>query len=90
VREVVEAFSAKFDGRPGWRRDAGTHPKEASALTLSSDLARSALSWSPRLKIEESLAWTAEWYRAYAAGENMKKYSEAQIAQYESMPAMHS
>ncbi len=34
VREVVERFSASFSGRPGWRRDAGTHPKEASALTL--------------------------------------------------------
>jgi CDP-glucose 4,6-dehydratase len=90
VREVVEAFSERFAGRPGWRRDSGTHPREASALTLSSDLARSALSWSPRLRIEESLAWTAEWYRAFTAGENMKKYSEAQIAQYDSMPAMHS
>jgi CDP-glucose 4,6-dehydratase len=87
VREVVEHFSASFSGRPGWRRDAGTHPQEASALTLSSILAESSLGWRPRLVVGESLAWTADWYRAHAAGENMMKYSEAQIARYESLPA---
>jgi CDP-glucose 4,6-dehydratase len=90
VREVVEAFSARFSGRPGWRRDPGTHPKEASALTLSSALAGNSLGWRPRLSVGESLAWTADWYRAHAAGENMTSYSEAQIAQYQSLPAARS
>jgi CDP-glucose 4,6-dehydratase len=90
VREVVEHFSARFSGRPGWRRDVGTHPEEASALTLSSALAESALGWRPRLAVGEALAWTADWYRAQAAGENMTKYSEAQIARYESLPAGRS
>lgn len=90
VREVVEAFSARFSGRPGWRRDAGLHAKEASALTLSSALAHEALGWRPRLKLGESLAWTADWYRAHAAGENVNEYSKAQIAQFESSPAMRS
>jgi CDP-glucose 4,6-dehydratase len=90
VREVVEHFSTRFSGRPGWRRDAGTHPKEAGALTLSSDLAEKSLGWRPRLTVGESLAWTADWYRAHAAGEDMTKYSEAQIARYESLPAGRS
>jgi CDP-glucose 4,6-dehydratase len=88
VREVVETFSARFSGRPGWRRDAGSHPKEAAALTLSSALAHDALSWQPRLSVGESLSWTADWYRAHAAGENMKQYSEAQIARYQTLPAL--
>jgi CDP-glucose 4,6-dehydratase len=90
VREVVEDFSAKFSGRPGWQRDPGVHPGEASALTLSSALAEKSLGWRPRLAIGESLAWTADWYRAHAAGENMTKYSEAQIARYQSLPAARS
>ena len=90
VREVVEAFSAGFSGKPGWRRDAGVHPKEAGALTLSSDLARRSLGWYPRLDVRESLAWTADWYRAHAAGEDMVKYSTKQIAQYQSLPAMRA
>jgi CDP-glucose 4,6-dehydratase len=88
VREVVDAFSARFAGRPGWRRDAGVNPKEASALTLSSALAHNSLQWSPRLGVTESLAWTADWYQAYAAEEDMVKFSEAQIAQYQSLPAL--
>jgi CDP-glucose 4,6-dehydratase len=90
VHEVVDSFSARFSGRPGWRRDTAAHPKEATALTLSSALAKSSLGWRPRLAVGESLAWTADWYRAHAAGENMTKYSKAQIAQYQSLPEMRS
>jgi len=90
VREVVEHFSARFSGRPGWRRDAGVHPKEANALTLSSTLAETVLGWRPRLAVGEALAWTADWYRAHAAGENMTRYSEAQITRYESLPVARS
>jgi CDP-glucose 4,6-dehydratase len=90
VHEVVDAFSARFSGRPGWQQDAGMNPKEATALTLSSELARSALQWQPRLGIRESLAWTADWYKAYAAGEDMVKFSETQIRDYQSLPALRS
>jgi len=90
VREVVDAFSARFSGRPGWRRDTGVNPKEATALTLSSALAHNSLQWHPRLRVAESLAWTADWYNAYAAGEDMVKFSEAQIVQYQSLPALRA
>jgi CDP-glucose 4,6-dehydratase len=86
VKEVVEAFSARFAGKPGWKPDPGAHPKEALALTLSSTLAAESLDWRPRLEVNEALAWTADWYHAYAVGENMLKFSEAQIAQYRAMP----
>lgn len=90
VREVVDAFSARFSGRPGWQRDAAVNPKEAAALTLSSALAQSSLQWHPRLGVAESLAWTADWYQAHAAGEDMVKFSESQIAQYQSLPALRA
>ncbi len=82
VHEVVEAFSARFDGKPGWRRDPGHHPPEARALTLSSALAERALGWRPAMDRNESVAWTADWYRAFAAGEDMQKFSHQQVAQY--------
>ena len=82
VRDVVDAFSARFGGRPGWERDPSPHPAEAEALTLSSGLAERALGWRPRLDIAEALAWTVDWYRAHAAKEDMVKFSEAQIARY--------
>ena len=82
VGEVVEAFGARFGGRPGWVRDPSPQPAEAQALTLSSALAAQMLGWRPTLDIRHSLSWTADWYSAYSAGENMRKFSEAQIAQY--------
>ncbi len=85
VREVVETFSARFDGRPGWEPDTSRHPAEARALTLSSELAERSLGWRPRLGIGEALEWTADWYRAFAAKENMVSFSERQIARYETL-----
>jgi len=82
VGAVVDAFSARFAGRPGWVRDQGPHPSEARALTLSSVLAEDALGWRPRLDIRESLSWTADWYRAHLAGDDMLVFSKAQIARY--------
>jgi CDP-glucose 4,6-dehydratase len=85
VREVVEAFSARFSGKPGWVRDPAEHPAEAQHLTLSSSLAAQAFGWRPRLGVKEALAWTVDWYRAHAAGENMVSFSKAQLAHYRSL-----
>jgi CDP-glucose 4,6-dehydratase len=83
VHEVVDGFSARFGGNPGWKQDPSENPPEAPALTLSSALAERSLGWRPRLEIGEALAWTADWYRAFAAGENMVSFSQTQIARYE-------
>jgi CDP-glucose 4,6-dehydratase len=85
VREVVDGFSARFAGKPGWAREGTAQPPEAEALTLSSALAVRALDWRPGLDIRESLAWTADWYLAHSAGENMVEFSEMQIAMYREM-----
>jgi len=82
VREVVDAFASRFGGRPRWLRDSQPQPPEAQALALSSALARRAFGWRPRLDIASSLSWTADWYSAYSAGENMVAFSEVQIARY--------
>jgi CDP-glucose 4,6-dehydratase len=87
VRAVVEAFSARFGGKPGWEADRSAHPSEARALTLSSTLAERTLGWRPRLDIEQALLLTCDWYRAHAAGEDMLRFSETQIAQYETLGA---
>jgi CDP-glucose 4,6-dehydratase len=82
VREVVEAFSARFGGKPGWERDGAAHPPEAGALTLSSTLAERTLAWRPLLNIGESLSYTADWYQAHAAGRDMRAFTEAQLGSY--------
>jgi CDP-glucose 4,6-dehydratase len=90
VREVVDAFSARFGGKPGWQLDTGVHPLEAQALTLSSSLAQRSLGWRPTLDVAASLAWTTDWYQAHAAGDDMLAFSRAQIARYRSMSGVQT
>ncbi|MDP9084430.1 MAG: CDP-glucose 4,6-dehydratase, partial [Pseudomonadota bacterium] len=85
VREVVDAFGLRFKGRPGWTHDASEHAPEAQTLTLSSELAGRTLGWRPSLDLHETLSWTADWYSAHSAGENMSAYSQAQILQYQQL-----
>ena len=83
VSEVVDRVSAAFDGRPGWQRAPGAHLPEAKTLTLSSDLARRTLGWQPRLTMQETIGWTADWYRDFAAGGDARQLALAQIVQYQ-------
>jgi CDP-glucose 4,6-dehydratase len=82
VHGVVDAFSARFAGKPGWQRDGEVHPAEAAALTLSSSLAQRTLGWRPVLGLEESVGLTVDWYQAHAAGRNMLDVTETQIAKF--------
>jgi CDP-glucose 4,6-dehydratase len=34
------------------------------------------------LDLAQSLAWTADWYRAHAAGQNMLAFTLAQLWEY--------
>lgn len=82
VSAVVDALSASFGGRPGWVPDGGLHPPEAPALTLTSALAERTLKWRTKLGFAQTLSWTADWYQAHRAGENMLHYSQNQLAEY--------
>jgi CDP-glucose 4,6-dehydratase len=90
VGEVVDAFSTRFDGRPGWTRDAAVHPPEARALRLSSRLAERALGWRASLDMADSLSWTADWYKSYMAGADMLEYSQKQITRYRQLAGARS
>ncbi len=83
VSQVVEAFGAHFDGRPGWRLDTGKHPREAGLLTLDAGLAGSALGWQPQLSMAEAIDWTASWYRDWRDGGDARLLTLAQIERFE-------
>jgi CDP-glucose 4,6-dehydratase len=58
-------------------------PHEASLLTLDSSKARAELGWRPLLSIREAIRWTADWYKAYGAGQDVRSVSLRQIDEYE-------
>ncbi len=83
VGEVVSLFrdawgpSAEVEIRPD--PDA---PHEATLLALDSTKAKIELDWSPRFSLPESLRMTADWYRAYYEGGDVRALSLAQIDSY--------
>jgi CDP-glucose 4,6-dehydratase len=79
VSELVQAFTVRWDGRPGWRLDTAEHPHEASQLTLDATRARSLLGWRPLLSFDEAVTWTADWYQAFWNGDDIGAVTRRQI-----------
>jgi CDP-glucose 4,6-dehydratase len=66
VSEVIEGFSQHYGiSGSAWMLDQGTHPKESEFLLLDSTKARTQLGWTDQLNFQQSLEWTAFWYRDF-------------------------
>jgi CDP-glucose 4,6-dehydratase len=85
VASVVQGLSKMMGGSANWTAAATPGWPEMPTLELDSARARISLGWRPHLELETALSWTAGWYSAFAAGEDMRGYSLAQIAMYEQL-----
>lgn len=63
VADVANIAGALWGVEKSWENDLGSHPHEASLLTLNSDKARKLLGWTDKLSFEESIEWTIHWYK---------------------------
>lgn len=82
VRTVVDKLVALWGGGAGWELEGGFHVHEAHLLHVDSAKARARLGWHPRLGLDEALAWTVAWYRAFHAGADMRATTAQQIADF--------
>lgn len=87
VAWVASALARLWGGGAAWQQSDGEHPHEARLLMLDAGKARSRLGWTPRLRLEEALAWTVAWYRAFQRGEDMRAFSEGQLKRYQALVA---
>jgi CDP-glucose 4,6-dehydratase len=55
---------------------------EAPALQLDSTRARSLLGWTPRVDLDEAIAWTVDGYKALLRGEAASDVMGEQIRRY--------
>lgn len=62
-------------------------PHEAGLLTLDCAKARARLGWKPRLDFVESVTFTAAWYAAWRAGQDMERFSCEQIRKFSALGA---
>ena len=83
VREVAERLIRLWDGTARWQvvteADA---PHEARYLTLNAGKAGRELGWVPRLTLDDALALTINWYKAFAEGRDMGTFTLEQIRAY--------
>ena len=84
---VAAQHAARRDERetPGarWQHDGSRQPHEAGVLKLDSSKAKSRLGWKPRWGLEDALASTLAWHRAWRADADMVAFSLEQIAGYD-------
>jgi CDP-glucose 4,6-dehydratase len=82
VRTLTEAVLGALGAGPAWDNAPEPGSLEMNSLTLDASAARRALGWGDRLAGGASVAWTAEWYRAFAGGADMRAATLRQIADY--------
>jgi CDP-glucose 4,6-dehydratase len=82
VRDLVTAMQSAIGARTSWIQAAAPQPKEMPALALSCEKAEQVLGWRSRLDARQAVDWTAEWYKAFAAGEDVGRITLDQIKRY--------
>lgn len=60
-------------------------PHEANLLTLDCAKAKAKLGWKPRLRFDDAIRMTADWYAAWNEGHDMVAFTRRQIAAFENI-----
>ncbi len=79
VAEIAEQLGQAFGASDCWSHAPG----EAPVLSLDSTLAAATIGWHPRLDRQQTIDWTAAWYKADRDGADMRSFSLGQIKAYE-------
>ena len=85
VAEVADALALHWPGfRSEMDRTRAPEAKECTLLKLCCDKALARLGWKATLDFEESIRYTAEWYRAYYASDrpDMLAFTLGQVFAY--------
>jgi CDP-glucose 4,6-dehydratase len=82
VEDVVRQSAELWKQGASWRPAEAPSPHETMALRVNAAKARDRLDWRPRLKFDQTLAWTLDWYRRWQAGSEASGLCREQIERY--------
>jgi CDP-glucose 4,6-dehydratase len=86
VAQVTSKMLEAFGHETSWKPDSNKNqPHEMARLALDTTLARRTLGWQDYLDADQAIEWTADWYKAFANGENIRQKTQKQIADFEAM-----
>jgi CDP-glucose 4,6-dehydratase len=83
---IVEKMTKFWGDKASWVLDEDPSVHEAGYLKLDASRARAELLWHPKLRLETTLNWLVDWYKAWQGGTDMKEFTLSQIAEYEELP----
>ncbi|WP_198672206.1 CDP-glucose 4,6-dehydratase [Pseudogemmobacter bohemicus] len=83
VGTLTNCLLSAMGRTPAFAKGTETGPHEMALLGISSELARDVLGWQPRLDAGQTIGLTADWYAAWARGQDMAAVTDHQIALYE-------
>lgn len=87
VAWIADRLAGAWGAQASWAPDPGAHPPEAPVLRLDASRAAARLGWHPVLPLDQALAWIVDWYRAWAAGDDLGRVTRSQIERYEGLLA---
>ena len=82
TQDLVRLFREALGGLEYVIQQDANAPREADFLTLDCTKAKEVLGWAPVFTIEQALARTAEWTRAWLGGEDIGTVTKGQIEGY--------
>ncbi|MFC1709981.1 CDP-glucose 4,6-dehydratase [Candidatus Omnitrophota bacterium] len=82
VKDIIQSFSKDFGGGE-WKHSSIKKGKETHLLKLSCKKAKTMLNWRSVLDFDETIKFTAQWYREYySKKKNMLNFTLSQIGDY--------
>ena len=80
--KLVTLFCKQWGDGAVWVNQHEVGPHEANFLKLDCSKIKHVFDWQPSWHIEEAIARTIEWSRAYLAGEDMLAVTDRQIQEF--------
>ncbi len=77
--ELVEIFCKLWGENISWKKHCEEGPHEATFLKLDCSKIKTLFNWKPRWHVEEAVAFTVEWAKAYLTGQNVSACMDKQI-----------
>ncbi len=85
VSWIADELARSWGIGASWNKDAAVHPRESNYLRLDTSKAAAYLEWHPVLPLNQALDWIVEWYRAFQAGDDLRRLTLTQIQRYEAL-----
>ena len=82
VIQVAELVAKSYGLKFKWTTEPTIQPHEAGFLALNSNKARDLLNWQDKLKFDEAVEWTVNWYKNQGSNKNIRDITLEQITKF--------